>query len=59
MEVTMGYLMVDIPDQFEADLRLSLTRLFPSEKMFEIKSRRLVVGYHNEYCLVNGNSRKL
>jgi hypothetical protein len=59
VQITISYLQVHLSDRFEQDLLAYYRKLFPAEKGADIKNRKIILGFHNEYQLVNPVSRKL
>lgn len=57
--VTINYLQVHLSDRFEQDLLAYFKKNYPADKNIDIKNRKVLLGFHNEYLLVNPISRKL
>jgi hypothetical protein len=59
VQVIISYLQVHLSDRFEQDLLAYFKKNYPADKGIDIKNRKVVVGFHNEYLLVNPSSRRL
>lgn len=59
VQLFFNYLHLHVSEKFEQDVIGFYRKTFPSDKNPEIKARRIVIGYHNQFLLVSAASRKL